>query len=186
MLFWFALAIADHLCVAHSAIKLAKQVLRDRRQDLALWDGYARIERQRGKINEARQVYRTALSMYRSFPRQDQIDGPLLWRAWAEMEWEEKHPAAALQVLVAATEPEHSDLGAHSVRLSVLDARADSRSMQDSLTDPNQRERRRVLRSFAPDSITRKSSKRPSNRKRRRRSCAIETTSPTRSLSLST
>jgi hypothetical protein len=33
--------------------------------------------------------YCTALSMYRSFAPQDQIDGPLLWRAWAEMEWED-------------------------------------------------------------------------------------------------
>lgn len=93
-----------------SAVKLAKQVLRDRRQDLVLWDGYARIERQRGKIAEARQVYLTALSMYRSFVRQHQVDGPLLWRAWAEMEWEDGRPGVALQVLVAASSEEQADL----------------------------------------------------------------------------
>ncbi|BGP21464.1 hypothetical protein JCM10295v2_000339 [Rhodotorula toruloides] len=93
-----------------SAVKLAKQVLRYRRQDLALWDGYARIERSRGKVADARQVYCTALSMYRSFASQDQIDGPLLWRAWAEMEWEEGRPALALRILIAATSAEKLDL----------------------------------------------------------------------------
>uniref|UniRef100_A0A0K3C9N5 BY PROTMAP: gi/647394756/emb/CDR35990.1/ RHTO0S01e11694g1_1 [Rhodosporidium toruloides] n=1 Tax=Rhodotorula toruloides TaxID=5286 RepID=A0A0K3C9N5_RHOTO len=93
-----------------SAVKLAKQVLRDKRQDLALWDGYARIERSRGKVADARQVYCTALSMYRSFTPQDQVDGPLLWRAWAEMEWEEDRPALALRILVAATSAEKVDL----------------------------------------------------------------------------
>ncbi|GJN91570.1 hypothetical protein Rhopal_004593-T1 [Rhodotorula paludigena] len=95
-----------------SAVKLAKQVLRDRRQDLALWDGYARIERQRGKSAEARQVYCTALSMYRSFAPHDQIDGPLLWRAWAEMEWEDGRPNIALKVLAAAASSDPVDLAA--------------------------------------------------------------------------
>ncbi|GAA6015188.1 hypothetical protein JCM11491_000498 [Sporobolomyces phaffii] len=84
------------------AVKVAKQVLRDHRQDLLLWDGYARIERQRGKTADARQVYCTALSMYRSFKPEEQIDGPLLWRSWAEMEWEEGNVAIALKVLSAA------------------------------------------------------------------------------------
>ncbi|KAK4058086.1 hypothetical protein OIO90_000825 [Microbotryomycetes sp. JL221] len=84
-----------------NAVKLAKSVLRDQRQNLALWDGYARIERQRGKLAEARQVYVTALSMYRSFDESAQIDGPLLWRAWAEMEWEEGDETAALNVIAA-------------------------------------------------------------------------------------
>ncbi|BGP12676.1 hypothetical protein JCM10213v2_008178 [Rhodosporidiobolus nylandii] len=94
-----------------NAVKLAKQVLRDRRNELALWDGYARIERQRGKLAEARQVYLTALSMYRSFPESEQIDGPLLWRAWAEMEWEAGRPEVALRVLVAAGGEAQVDLG---------------------------------------------------------------------------
>ncbi|GAA5908743.1 hypothetical protein JCM8208_006776 [Rhodotorula glutinis] len=93
-----------------AAVKLAKQVLRDHRNDLALWDAYARIERQRGKAADARQVYCTALSMYRSFKPQDQIDGPLLWRAWAEMEWEDGRSVIALKVLVAATSTANVDL----------------------------------------------------------------------------
>lgn len=53
----------------------------------------------------------TALSMYRSFPSEEQIDGPLLWRAWAEMESGEGRDAVALQVLVAATGADEADLG---------------------------------------------------------------------------
>lgn len=97
-----------------SAIKLAKTVLRDNRTNLALWDGYARLERQRGKVEEARAVYVTALSMYREFESKDQIDGPLLWRAWAEMEWEEGRPMLALKILVASTlSDEKVDLGTY-------------------------------------------------------------------------
>ncbi|GAA5887659.1 hypothetical protein JCM5296_004450 [Sporobolomyces johnsonii] len=107
MLDQFALEAAQS---PKSAVKTAKQVLRDRRQDLALWDGYARIERQRGKIADARQVYCTALGMYRSFAPQDQIDAPLLWRAWAEMEWEEGNAVLALKILSAATNSEQVDL----------------------------------------------------------------------------
>lgn len=102
--------------MADSAVKLAKPVLRDRRHDLALWDGYARVERQRGKVAEARQVYCTALSMYRSFAQQDQIDGPLLWRAWAEMEWEGGRANVALKVLCAATSDDQPDLGVFFLR----------------------------------------------------------------------
>ncbi|SCZ90792.1 BZ3500_MvSof-1268-A1-R1_Chr1-3g02255 [Microbotryum saponariae] len=97
-------AFAFEACQSpNSAGKLAKSVLRRKRQTLVLWDGYARIERARGKVSDARQVYVTALSMYRTFPNHERIDGPLLWRSWAEMEWEEGGADLALKVLVAAT-----------------------------------------------------------------------------------
>ncbi|BGP52880.1 hypothetical protein JCM8202v2_000437 [Rhodotorula sphaerocarpa] len=128
-----------------SAVKLAKQVLRDRRQDLVLWDGYARIERQRGKIAEARQVYLTALSMYRSFVRQDQVDGPLLWRAWAEMEWEDGRPGVALQVLVAASSEEQADLS------SITADEADTHPPRAVLLVSRQYYTRELEAAFQPD-----------------------------------
>jgi hypothetical protein len=107
--------------ISDSAIKLAKQLLSVQRQNLLLWDGYARIERQRGKIEAARTVYVTALSMYRGFDRvQDKIDAPLLWRAWMEMEWEEGRAMLALKILVASVvqnEEEGLDLGKHFVSI---------------------------------------------------------------------
>lgn len=101
----------------YSAIKIAKQILKlpENRQNLSLWDGYARIERQRGKTEDARNVYVTALSMSRSFVKQEQVDAPLLWRAWSEMEWEGGRPNLALQILVASTLAEEVDLGKNYV-----------------------------------------------------------------------
>lgn len=85
--------------------------MRDSRRNLVLWDSYARVERQRGKLDDARQVYITALSMYRTFASQEQVDGPLLWRSWAEMEWEAGRPMLALRILVAACAANDVDLG---------------------------------------------------------------------------
>jgi len=51
--------------------------------------------------------------MYRSFKPEEQIDGPLLWRAWAEMEWEEGNDETALKVLVASTAEHKVDLGTY-------------------------------------------------------------------------
>lgn len=109
---------------SYSAVKLAKQVLKlpENRQNLSLWDGYARIERQRGKIEDARTVYVTALSMYREFKKEDQVDGPLLWRAWAEMEWEEGRSMLALKILVAASVDQELDLCKYWVGNTMLDA----------------------------------------------------------------
>ncbi|GAA5922599.1 uncharacterized protein JCM15063_003358 [Sporobolomyces koalae] len=92
------------------AVKTAKLVLRDERNNLALWDGYARIERQRGKIQDARQVYSTALSMSSSFKPEERIDAPLLWRSWAEMEWEEGNAESSTRILVSATTNDKPDL----------------------------------------------------------------------------
>lgn len=119
------------LWLLRRAVKAAKQILRDHRQDLSLWDGFARIERQRGKIADARQVYCTALSMYRSFKPNEQIDGPLLWRSWAEMEWEEGNSAVALKVVVAASKDDQVDLGELG-SLTSMRASADGLSFLDS------------------------------------------------------
>lgn len=94
-----------------SALKLAKEILRTNRQNLLLWDAYARLQRSRKKIAEARTVYVTSLSMVRSFTQKEKHHVPLLWRSWAEMEWEEGNSVLALKVLVACTSPEEGDLG---------------------------------------------------------------------------
>ena len=94
-----------------SALKLAKGILRTNRQNLLLWDAYARLQRSRGKVSEARTVYVTSLSMARSFTEKEKLHIPLLWKSWAEMEWEEGNSLLALRVLVAATAVEETDLG---------------------------------------------------------------------------
>ncbi|KAH8925517.1 DUF1740-domain-containing protein [Atractiella rhizophila] len=80
------------------SIKLAKQILKSDRDNLLLWDCYARMERQRGKVQDARNVYATAISLKRS-----DGDIPLLFRSWAEMEWELGNDAVGFEVLLAQT-----------------------------------------------------------------------------------
>jgi hypothetical protein len=87
-----------------SAIKLAKTVLSDDRDNLSLWDGYARLERQRGKIQAARQVYVTALQAagQRERTADAKMEENTLWASWAEMEFSEGEEERCLEVLVMA------------------------------------------------------------------------------------
>ncbi|CED84838.1 Uncharacterized conserved protein [Phaffia rhodozyma] len=75
-----------------SAIKLAKPILAENRDSLPLWDGYARLERQRSKPDESRKVYLTALSMMSkevvNLHKAGRGQSWVLWRGWAELEWE--------------------------------------------------------------------------------------------------
>lgn len=62
---------------------MSRSILSTNRGSLVLWHGYACLERVRGKLDEARRVYETAL---------DSVDAKTrgaaeLWWAWAEMEW---------------------------------------------------------------------------------------------------
>ncbi|WVQ61954.1 uncharacterized protein L199_000087 [Kwoniella botswanensis] len=89
---------------AKGAVKFAKSVLASDRDNLLLWDGYARLERQRGNIPSARTVYVTALQAaiaVRSYGvvTEDELD---LWAGWAEMEFENAHEVRALEVVVLA------------------------------------------------------------------------------------
>lgn len=71
-----------------------------------LWDGYARLERQRGKVAVARTVYATALraaigerSQKSSVRSEDESE---LVAGWAEMEFEHDEPRALAVLLIAA------------------------------------------------------------------------------------
>lgn len=84
---------------SHSAIKLAKTILRSNRTShLLLWDGYARLEIARNKIEAARGVYVTALTLGEE-SGEDKIQ---LWRSWAEMELNGGRENLALKVIVEA------------------------------------------------------------------------------------
>ncbi|KAG0277084.1 hypothetical protein BGZ95_006543 [Linnemannia exigua] len=83
------------------AQKLAKRYLSGDRMDLVLWNGFAQAEKSQGRIPESRKVYSTALSMYPSFPIEHQSRAPLIHRYYAQLEWEQGRPRAALLVLMA-------------------------------------------------------------------------------------
>lgn len=73
---------------------------------MILWDGYARLERERGNVKAAREVYKTALQAARALrPEQGTKteDETELWAAWADMEWERGENSTCLAILIAAT-----------------------------------------------------------------------------------
>ncbi|KAF9991805.1 hypothetical protein BGZ79_003952, partial [Entomortierella chlamydospora] len=84
--------------------KLAKKYLKVDKMDLEMWNGYAQAEVALGRISEARKVYSTTLSMYQSFPKENQTRVPLIHRYFAELEWSQGRPGVALAILVAFAE----------------------------------------------------------------------------------
>lgn len=100
------------------AVKVAKSVLSDDRDNLALWDGYARLERQRGNLAAARQVYVTAIQAAQqratvagANQADLQLDTVELWAAWAEMEWENGEEERCVEVLGMAAGQNLGQLG---------------------------------------------------------------------------
>ncbi|KAG0208757.1 hypothetical protein BGX28_000378 [Mortierella sp. GBA30] len=89
---------------ASKSQKLAKKYLKADRMDLALWNSYAQAEKALGRISEARKVYSTALSMYLTFPAENQARAPLIYRHYAELEWEQGRRGVALAILMALAE----------------------------------------------------------------------------------
>jgi hypothetical protein len=97
---------------------MAKSILSADRNNLVLWDGYARLERQRGNTDAARAVYVAALQAAQvkrdpasNIAGETSADEDELWSAWSEMEWEEGNESRCVEVLVMATGMELSKLG---------------------------------------------------------------------------
>ncbi|KAJ3012516.1 hypothetical protein HKX48_006248 [Thoreauomyces humboldtii] len=82
------------------AQKTAKSLLSTDRMNLSLWNAFAQTEIGRGKTAEARKVYETALSSYRSFPAENQRESPLLYFMMADMEYQAGFPDKSLSILV--------------------------------------------------------------------------------------
>lgn len=100
-----------------NAIKVAKGILAQDGDNLALWDGYAGLEVQRGKVAAARQVYITAIQsagqraavggQEAEYIRQDEME---LWAVLATMEWETGNDDLCLHTLVMAAGEQRSNL----------------------------------------------------------------------------
>ncbi|KAI0004208.1 DUF1740-domain-containing protein [Russula compacta] len=73
-------------------------------ESLPHWAAHARLERLRGRLDEARKVYQTVLSSPAS-TRNRLSAGPLWWD-WAEMEWLNDDSDAATRVVLRAAEVE--------------------------------------------------------------------------------
>ncbi|OAJ43916.1 hypothetical protein BDEG_27230 [Batrachochytrium dendrobatidis JEL423] len=72
--------------------------------NLGLWNAYAQVLERRGKIDEARQVYLTALASYPSFPSEHQSMVTSVYTLLANLEAMQNQYVAAMNVLVALAE----------------------------------------------------------------------------------
>ncbi|KAG2181353.1 hypothetical protein INT43_008936 [Umbelopsis isabellina] len=84
--------------------KAAKNLLKEDRNNLSLWNAYGQHEKSHNKISESRKVYHTALSMYKNLQPADQANGPLLFRTLTELELDMDRPEVALNILVSMAE----------------------------------------------------------------------------------
>ncbi|WWC66161.1 uncharacterized protein I206_100062 [Kwoniella pini CBS 10737] len=99
------------------AVKLAKSILVSDRDNLLLWEGYARLEKQRGNFAAARTVYITALQAAVAHRKdglvtEDELD---LWAGWSEMEFEMAEDVRALEVVSLAVGSGQDRLSDYSV-----------------------------------------------------------------------
>ncbi|EGO05163.1 hypothetical protein SERLA73DRAFT_164712 [Serpula lacrymans var. lacrymans S7.3] len=79
------------------ATKLSRSFLSTARDSLPHWAAHARLERLRGRINDARKVYQTVLTA--SPLNQTNAFVGQLWWDWTEMEWVDGDENAALQII---------------------------------------------------------------------------------------
>ena len=80
-----ALAI-EAAAAPKAAVKLAKAILSSERDNLLLWDAYARLEAQRGNVDAARGVYIASLRAALQTGGALAEDVGDLWAGWAELE----------------------------------------------------------------------------------------------------
>ncbi|KAI0652187.1 DUF1740-domain-containing protein [Trametes meyenii] len=97
---WDVLHLAFEAAIdLKSALKLSKSLLATARDSLPHWGAHARMERLRGRPDDARKVYQTVLSA----SSQSRVEGGGLWWDWAEMEWLSHNDDGALQVIVRSS-----------------------------------------------------------------------------------
>ncbi|KAJ3088671.1 Protein nrde2, partial [Quaeritorhiza haematococci] len=99
---------------AKSARKVAKSLLKQERNNFSLWNTFAKMEAAAGNAGEARKVYQTALAASRTLPRdsssESDVKSALLYRSFAELEWDCGKKNAALSILVAFAEDNEKDI----------------------------------------------------------------------------
>ncbi|EIW72388.1 hypothetical protein TREMEDRAFT_26535 [Tremella mesenterica DSM 1558] len=127
-----------------SAVKTAKNVLSQDRDNLMLWDGYARLEYQRGNLPSARSVYITALrAALQRTGEVDQDDVLDLWASWAELEFDSNCKERCLHVICMSVNPNDEVLASYA------------RSSDTSISAPssiNMLKTRQYLSSYSPSS----------------------------------
>ncbi|KAL0579360.1 hypothetical protein V5O48_002636 [Marasmius crinis-equi] len=102
---WDTLALAfEAASDVKAALKLSRSLLENARESLPHWAAHAKLERMRGRINDARKVYQTVLVASSGSNRRPG-EGQMWWD-WAEMEWHAGHSEEALSVVLKAAKVE--------------------------------------------------------------------------------
>lgn len=94
----------ERLYDLNNARSIAKNILSINKNDLRLWNGYAQMEKKALKLDKARQVYITALSLLQTLPSDSQMDANLLFRSFAELELEQNNQQQAIHILASSVE----------------------------------------------------------------------------------
>jgi tetratricopeptide (TPR) repeat protein len=95
----------ESLYSVDEARKLAKNLLKSKQTEIILWNWYAQFEKKAGKIEDARKVCSTALSLQHQLPAKSQADSPLLFRNYAELELSLGNRENALYALSCVFDP---------------------------------------------------------------------------------
>ncbi|ORY43444.1 DUF1740-domain-containing protein [Rhizoclosmatium globosum] len=117
-----------------AALKTGKAFLKEERMNLSLWCFYAGLEVARGKIDEARKIYQTAISSYRTFPVEQQHDAVLLHLKYSELEMDLGNYQQALWVLVSFADGS-ADISAVEVEKPSATRILKTRKLLNELTD---------------------------------------------------
>ncbi|KZT75158.1 hypothetical protein DAEQUDRAFT_720374 [Daedalea quercina L-15889] len=97
---WNVLSLAfEGACNLKSAVSQSKKLLASAQDSLPLWAAHARLQRLRGRLDDARKVYQTILAT--SEPTS--VAHRQLWWDWAEMEWLAGRPDSATEVILRST-----------------------------------------------------------------------------------
>lgn len=89
---------------------MAKNLLKIKQTEIILWNWYANFEKKAGKIEDARKVCSTALSLQHQLPAKSQLDSPALFRTYAEMEISLGNRDNALNALCCVFDPPFTPL----------------------------------------------------------------------------
>ncbi|KAL9542170.1 hypothetical protein MBANPS3_008745 [Mucor bainieri] len=153
---------SEHLTICYLAFesscgqklgrRLAKSLLKDQRTSLTLWNAYAQMEKSHDRVDEARKVYLTALSMIHTFPEHEQRNAPILYHMFAKLELENKRPQEALKILASMSSSEpYNDQTPPPTSTLILKTREyfSQRLAQLSTLSPSQTERRIAINMVA-------------------------------------
>ncbi|KAI0778496.1 DUF1740-domain-containing protein [Trametes elegans] len=98
---WDILNLAFEAAVSlKGALKFSKTLLAGARDSVPHWAAHARMERLRGRVDDARKVYQMVLA---GAPSQQRAGEGAMWWDWAQMEWLARDEGAALQALIRAS-----------------------------------------------------------------------------------